>query len=78
MSSNWYVPKDYNISLKEYHKISKDLEIEIEKMCHLITTFMSVIVEALRMIKKETDKHMKKILGNLNINMLFAELFILG
>ena len=34
------------ISIKEYHKLSKykDLEIEIEKMCHLKTTTIPVIV----------------------------------
>ena len=34
------VPTDYNISVKEYNKITeyKNLEIEIEKIWHLKTT----------------------------------------
>ena len=52
------VPTDNNISVKEYDKISKfkDLEIEIEKKIWLLkTTTISVIVGALGMIKKGTD-----------------------
>ena len=43
-----------NISVKEYYKISKykNLKIEIEKIWHLKTTTMPVIVGALGMIKK--------------------------
>ena len=50
---------DYNISVKEYDKINKykDLKIEIEKMRHLKTTTMSVIMGALGRIKKGTDNH---------------------
>ena len=48
-------PTDNNISVKEYNKTSKyiDLEIEIEKMWHLETTTMGQI--------KETDKPIEKI-----------------
>ena len=57
---------DNNISVKEYNKISKykDLDIEIEKMWHFITTTMSVIIEALCMIKRGKDEHIKKISGS--------------
>ena len=41
----------------------KDLEIEIEKIWHLKTTTAPVIVGALGMIKKGTDKHTNKIPG---------------
>ena len=42
------VPTVNTILIKEYHKLSKykDLEIEVEKMCHLKTTTMPVIVGA--------------------------------
>ena len=60
------VATDDNISVKEYNKISKykDQEIETEKMWHLKTTIMSVIVGAQGIIKKETDKHLYKIQGS--------------
>ena len=59
------VPTDNNISVKEYNKISKykDLEKEIEKMWHFKTTTVPLIVGALCMIKKGTDKQMNKIPG---------------
>ena len=48
------VPTEENISIKEYNKMSKyeDLEIEIEKMWYLKTTTVSLIVGTLGMIKK--------------------------
>ena len=59
------VPTDNNISIEEYNKISKYkyLGIEIEKIWHLITTTLPVIVGALGMIKKRTSKHINKIFG---------------
>ena len=50
-----------NVSAKEYNRISKykDLEIEIEKMWHLKINTMPVIVGALDMIKKGTDKKLR-------------------
>ena len=65
---NYYVlakPIDNNISVKEYYKISKykDLEIEIEIMLHLKTTIVSIIMGTLGMIKKRTDKHTSTIPG---------------
>ena len=59
-------PIDNNTPIKEYNKISKykDLEIEIEKMWHLKTTMVSVIVGTLGMIKKRTDRHINKIPGS--------------
>ena len=64
----------YNVSVKEYNEISKykDLEIEIEKMWHLKTTTMSVIMS---MIKKGADRHTNKILGS---SSLYEMLISLG
>ena len=62
------IPTDNNISVKEYNKInkSKELEIEIVKMWHVKTTTetfgsFDYRQEAVDMIKKETDKHIDKI-----------------
>ena len=59
------VSTDNNISVKKYNKISnyKDLEIETEKMWHLKTTTLSVIMGALDIIK--TWKHINKISSRL-------------
>ena len=56
------------IIAKEYNKSSiyKELEIEIEKMWHLKTTFVSVIVGDLGMMKKKTNKHINKIHSSSN------------
>ena len=55
-----------NISVREYNELSKYkiLEIKIEKMWHPKTTILPVIVGALGMIKKGTNKHMNKIPGS--------------
>ena len=57
------VPSDRNTSLKEFEKISKykDLEIEIQKMWHLKTQTIPVIIGALGMIKRGTKKHLAKL-----------------
>ncbi|XP_063585357.1 uncharacterized protein LOC134762740 [Penaeus indicus] len=57
------VPCDQNIAHKEFDKLSKykDLEIEIQKMWSLKATTVPVIVGALGMIKKQTQKHLDKI-----------------
>ena len=46
-----------DISVKEYNKISKyeELNIENEKMWNLKTTTITFLVEALDITKKETD-----------------------
>ena len=60
------VSTDNNFSVKEYIKISKykDLEIEIEKTWHIKTITVLVIVWALCIIKRGTDKHVRKIPGS--------------
>ena len=63
------VPSGNNISIKEYNKIDKgkDLKMEIEKyMWHLKMTNVRIIMGTLGLIKKETDKHINKITGNLS------------
>ena len=50
------IPTDRNISVKEFDKLSKykDLQIEIERMWHLKTTIVPVVVGALGMVKRES------------------------
>ena len=63
------VPSDSNISAKEFEKLSKykDLEIEIAKMWKMKTKTIPVIVGALGMIKKGTQKYVNEIPGNLSL-----------
>ena len=60
------VPSDSNISAKEFEKLSKykDLEIEIAKMWKMKTKTILVIAGALGMIKKGTQKYVHEIPGN--------------
>ena len=60
------VPCDSNISTKEYDKLQryKDLEIEITRMWHLKATTITIIMGALGMIRKRTGKNIEKISGN--------------
>ena len=60
------VPSNRNLSLKEYEKVSKykDLEIEIQKMWNLKVTIVPVVIGALGMIKKKTEGHIKRIPRN--------------
>ena len=58
-----------NLSVKERNKISKykDFRNKQRKTCHLKTTTVPVIVGALGMIKKGTDKHINKTVGSPNL-----------
>ena len=49
------IPTDRNISVKEFDKLSKykDLQIEIERMWQLKTTVIPVVIGALGMVKEE-------------------------
>ena len=60
------VPSDSNISDKEFEKLSKykDFEIEIAWMQKMKTKTITVIVESLGMIKKGTQKYVNEIPGN--------------
>jgi len=60
------VPSDNNVAAKEFEKLSKykDLEIEVGKMWHLKTTTIPVVVGALGLIKKGTNAFIEKIPGS--------------
>ena len=59
------VPSDRNISAKVFEKLSKykDLEIEVQKMWHLKTKTLPVVVGALGLIKKGTQDFLDQIPG---------------
>ena len=59
------VPSDQNISLKEFQKLSKykDLEMEVTKMWKLKTKIIPVVIEALGMIKKGIENFIDQIPG---------------
>ena len=63
------VPSDNNVSAKEFEKLSKykDLEIEVSRMWKVKTQIIPVIVGALGMIKKGTQKYLNDIPGNLSL-----------
>ena len=62
---NVAVPPDKDISLKEFQKLSKykDLEIEVTKMWKLKTKTIPVVIGALGMIKKDTQNFIDQIPG---------------
>ena len=59
------VPADKNISLKEFQKLSKyeDLEIEVTKMWRLKTKTIPVVIGDLGIIKKGTQNVINQIPG---------------
>ena len=59
------VPADKNISLKEFQKLSKykDLEIEVTKMWKLQTKTIPVVIGDLGIIKKDTQNVINQIPG---------------
>ena len=63
------VASDSNISAKEFEKLSKykDLEIECAKIWKMQTKTMPVIVAELGMMKKGTQKYVNGTLGNLSL-----------
>ena len=63
------VPSDSNISAKEFEKLRKykDLEIEIAKMWQMKTKTIPVIFGALGIIKNGTQKHVHEIPGNMSL-----------
>ena len=63
------IPVDKNVSVAEFEKLSKykDLEMEVEKLWHMKTVTIPVVIGALGMIKKSTEKHLEKIPGSQNL-----------
>ena len=63
------LPSDNNTFVNEFEKLSKykDLEIEIVKMWKMKAKIIPVIVWALGMIKKGTQKYVNEIPGNLSL-----------
>ena len=57
------IPADKNALVPESEKLSKykDLEIKVEKLWHMKTVTIPVVIGALGMIKKGTEKHLEKI-----------------
>ena len=57
------VPSDRNIALKEIEKKSKykDLELEIQRMWHIKTVVIPVVVSALGTVKKGMVENIKKV-----------------
>ena len=62
------VPSDRNTSIKNFEKISKykDLEIEIQRAWRLKTKTVPVIVGALGVTNKSSPKYAKEIPGNIS------------
>ena len=60
---------DKNVSVVEFEKLSKfkDLEIQVEKLWHMKTVTIPVVIGGLSMIKKGTEKHLEKIPGSPNL-----------
>ena len=57
------IAADKNVSVAEFEELSKykDLEIEVEKLWYMKTVTIPVVIGALVMIKKGTEKHLQKI-----------------
>ena len=55
-------PLDINISAKEFEKLSKykDIQIELERILQLKTSIIPIFVGALGSVKKGTEKNLKK------------------
>ena len=56
------IASDKNIPLKEFDKLPKykDLEIEVARMWHLNTSSIFIVIGTQGMIKKNTDKQIRK------------------
>ena len=63
------IPSDKNTSNKVSEKLSKykDLEIEITRMWQMKTEIIPVVVGALGVIKKGSEKLVREITGNINL-----------
>ena len=72
MPSDMSAPIDHIISVQKYNKISKykELGVEVEKMWHLKSITVLIVVKTLGMIKKGTDKHINKIPGSHSLDVI--------
>ena len=63
------IPADKNVSVAEFEKLSKhkDIEIKVEKLWHMKTVTIPVVIWVLGIIKKGTEKHLEKIRGSPNV-----------
>ena len=63
------VPSDRNIALKEIEKKSKykDLELEIQRMWHMKTILIPVVVGALGTVKKGMIENIEKVSKRANV-----------
>lgn len=63
------VPWDENIAAKEFEKLTKykDLDIENEKIWYLKTKTIPVIIRALDMMKKGTQSYLNNIPGKASL-----------
>ena len=63
-------PQDNIVSRMEFKRLAtyRDLQIEVTKMWKLQMAIASVVIGALGMIKKGTDKHITKIPGDTTIS----------
>ena len=61
---------DKNVSIAEFEKLSKykNLEFEVEKLWHMKTVTIPVVIGTLGMIKKGIEKHLEKIPGSLSLD----------
>ena len=66
------VPRDTNVSLKMFEKLSKykDLEIEVTKMWHLKTITPPVVIGALGIMAKTAPNYVSQIPGAPSLNEL--------
>ena len=63
------VPADKHVSVAEFENMSqyKYLEIKVKKLWYLKTVTISVVIGALGMNKKGTEKHLEKVPGRLEL-----------
>ena len=66
------VPADKNISIKEFEKISKykDLEIEIQRMWKMKTNTIPIVIGALGLVSKQLKDKAESIPGKINVSEL--------
>jgi hypothetical protein len=73
------IPSDRNVGLKEFEKLSKykDLELEIQRMWAMSTCVIPVVIGALGTIRTGMNKQVSKIPGEINIDQI-QKIVLLG